>query len=92
MPGVTDVSGGVVLFANGLEVRVYGRFSRFLVVEGQRKGIAVELAALGLEQPFSRPRQTGERIAHHSADRIEGDAEDLHGVGVPARKELVQCH
>ena len=48
LPGVAYVSGCMVLLADFFEVCVHGDFGRFLVVEGQWKGIAMELAAPAL--------------------------------------------
>jgi len=53
LPGITDVSGGMVLLADGLEVLVHGLFRCRLIVEGQGEGVPVELAPLGFEEAGS---------------------------------------
>ena len=55
LPGITDVPRGVVRLANGLEVTVHGLFCCRFVIERKGKGVPVEFAALGLEQPLPLP-------------------------------------
>lgn len=64
LPSVADVPCRVVVRPHRLEVMVDRCFSRGPVRERQRKGVAVEFAALGFEQTGSRTVECGKSVPH----------------------------
>ena len=69
LPGVADMSGGMVLLADGLEVFVHGPFRRRLIVEGQGEGVSMKLAPLGLEEAGAGLLETGKGVPHRVSSR-----------------------